>query len=115
MPRHDVNAFMRWVNMNVDAHAAYIADTSATVADWERLGAREVPDPDPTPVGGRLTDEERDALVARDFGALYEMGAHPYLLWSFTEAVHLHELPREEIVRRFRERVADSGYPDFAT
>lgn len=106
---------MRWVNMDAAAHRAYIADTAATVAEWERMGAAQVPDPIPVPIGGRLDDVERAALVDRDFGALYEMGAHPYLLWSFTEAVHLHELPREEIVRRFRERVAGSGYPDFAT
>lgn len=115
MARYDVNAFMRWVNMHQAAHAAYIADTAATVRDWEARRDQEVLDPEPSPIGGRLTDEERQALIDRDFGALYDMGAHPYLLWSFTEAVYLHELPRDVIVQRFRERVADSGYPDFAT
>jgi len=115
MGRHDVNAFMRRVNMHRDAHAAYIADPAAAVAAWEALAKRTVEDPEPLALGGTFTEAERAALAARDFGALYALGAHPYLLWSFTEAVWIHELPREEIVRRFRESAAEVGYPDFAT
>jgi hypothetical protein len=115
MGRYDVNAFMRRVNMHQDAHAAYIADPAAAVAAWEALAQRTVDDPEPHALGGTFTVEERAALAARDFGALYALGAHPYLLWSFTEAVWSHELPRAEIVRQFRESAARVGYPDFST
>jgi hypothetical protein len=115
MGRYDVNTFMRRVNMHQDMHASYVADPAAAVTAWEALAEKQVEDPEPNPLGGTFTAEEREALIARDFGALYALGAHPYLLWSFTEAVWIHELPRAEIVRRFREAAAEVGYPDFAT
>lgn len=115
MGRHEINLFMRHVNMDAAAHAAYTADPAAFVARWEAWGSEERRDPEPHPRGGALTVDERRALVDRDFGVLYGMGAHPYLLWSFTEAVWRHELPRDEIVRRFRERAAVHGYPDPTT
>lgn len=35
-----------------------------------------------------LSAEEREALVARDTRAMFAMGAHPFLLYSFTIALH---------------------------
>ncbi|NUR92984.1 MAG: hypothetical protein HOY71_53685 [Nonomuraea sp.] len=98
MSLYGVNAFMREVNMSAEAHRAYCADFPGYAAAWE---------------GAPLTRGERAALAARDYGALYAMGAHPYLLWSFTEAVWVPEITRQELVSRFRE--VARGYPPVAT
>ena len=120
MSLHYVNKFMRHVNMDCSAHARYVEDPSGFVADWEHLttidgGVDQRPDPPPHPRGGVLTADERLALAERDFGALYELGAHPYLLWSFTEAVWIHERPRDQIDQEFRQRATAVGYPDIRT
>ncbi|MEV4892506.1 hypothetical protein AB0K48_24315 [Nonomuraea sp. NPDC055795] len=100
MSRYGVNAFMREVNMSPDCLAAYIGDPVAYAREW---------------AGGPLTGEERAALARRDYGELYGMGAHPYLLWSFTEAVWVPEISRPELVERFRRAAAAHGYPDIST
>lgn len=120
MSRHHVNKFMRHVNMDRAAHASYIEDPGAFVDLWEELPAVEsgvgtCPDPPPHPRGGSFTAAERQALADRDYGALYALGAHPYLLWSFTEAVWIHERPRDQIVASFRSQAAEAGYPDIRT
>jgi len=46
---------------------------------------------------------------------LKALGAHPFTLWSFTEAVRAHEVPREELVEDYKEKAAKVGYPDFKT
>lgn len=113
MSRYELNKFMRKVNMDADALSDYRADPARYVDAWCRPG----PDgsPRPYPEGGTLDGAEREAFAARDFGALYRMGAHPYLLWSFTEAVWIHERPRGWIVESFRVAAQEAGYPDFAT
>ena len=113
MGRYEVNKFMRWVNMDADALAAYRRDPAGVVSQW----SAESPSasPRPLPAGGPLAEDEVAALSARDFGALYAMGAHPYLLWSFSEAVWIHERPRTWIVETFREAAAEVGHPDFST
>lgn len=113
MGRYEVNKFMRWVNMDADALADYRRDPAAVVRKWSAVPASG--SPRPLPAGGPLTVDEATALSARDFGALYAMGAHPYLLWSFTEAVWIHERPRAWVVESFREAAAEIGYPDFST
>ena len=115
MGRYEIDKLMRRINMNRDAHARFIADPAAFVEEWEELAAAGPADPDPHPLGGRLTDEERSAFIARDPLALYQLGAHPFLLWSWTEAVWIHERPREDLVRWYKAEVASLGYPDFAT
>jgi hypothetical protein len=113
MSRYTVNKFMRLVNMDPDALAAYRADpgtfTAQFVADTAPRGL------DHFPRGGPLTDEEFQALATRSYGDLYRLGAHPYLLWSFTEAVWTPEVARPELVEGFRRAASAVGYPDFAT
>ena len=43
------------------------------------------------------------------------MGAHPFLLWSFTEAIWRGEMDREELVKDYKAKAAEAGYPDFET
>ena len=62
-----------------------------------------------------LEPEEREALATKDYGRLYALGAHPFTLWSFTEAVWVHEIPREELVADYKAKAAKAGYPSFKT
>lgn len=113
MSLYAVNAFMRLVNMHPQSLRAYLEDPRDLVDRFEQGHA--VQSPPWAEVFGTLTDEERAALYGRDYGALYAMGAHPYLLWSFTEAVWVPEISRAELVERFRRLAALAGYPDHAT
>lgn len=116
MGRYDIDKLMQRINMDPHDQARYIADPAGFVAEWEALAAEEPEAPVPYPLGGRLTDEERRAFIERDSIALYRMGAHPFLLWSWTESVWLHERDRSELVRWYKEQVAAVGTPpDFAT
>lgn len=98
--------------MSNSALKAYIADTAGFVAQWEQRGNSSR-----TPVadGGVLTHEEREAFVDRDYGELYRLGAHPYLLWHFVEAVYTHDVPWPELKERYRAAVTPHGTPDFIT
>jgi hypothetical protein len=98
-----MDKFMRLVNMDADALHAYKQDPPGFVARWE--ASQKL----------RLSDDERAALKERDYIRLYGLGAHPFLLWSFTEAAWTPELPREELVRRYKEGTAKIGYPAFTT
>ena len=101
MSKYLVNKFMHVVNMNQEAEEAYVENPPGFVARWEKCERLE------------FTAEERRALEQRDYGSLYAMGAHPFLLWSFTEAIWRHEVDREELVKDYKEKAAAAGYPDF--
>lgn len=112
MSRYMVDKLIRTVEMSDANVAAYVADPPGFVAAWEERGrSSRVPVPD----GGTLTAEERAAFATRDYGELYRLGAHPYLLWHFIEAVYIHEVPWGELKERYREAVAPHGDPDFIT
>jgi hypothetical protein len=103
MSKYLVDKFMRLVNADETAEHAYVRDPAGFVAAWEEREAQP------------LSADERDALARRDYGKLYALGAHPFLLWSFTEAIWVPEVPRDELVRDFKARTAAVGYPDFTT
>jgi len=103
MSKYLMNKFIHHVNMNEAAEKEYKGDPRAYVEKWEQ-GEKL-----------KLAVEEREALCNRDYGALYALGAHPFTLWSFTEAVWGHERPREELVKDYKEKTAKVGYPDFKT
>lgn len=108
MSAYMLNKFMRAVEMSDDAVRAYVADPAAFVASW----LDGAPGPDQRPDDRVLTEAERAAFAAGDYAALYALGAHPYLLWHFTEAVYIHETPWPELNERYREAVRPHGYPD---
>ena len=57
------------------------------------------------PAGDRARTEPggtRRSFEARDYGELYRLGAHPYLLWHFAEAIWVHEVPWPELNERYR-------------
>jgi hypothetical protein len=113
MSRYMVNKLMWEVDRSDDALASFKEDTAAFLDDWEALAERPVP---PLTEGGKLTDRERAAVEARDYGALYAMGVNPFLLWQFARSVSVpDEMGVDELIASFREAVSPYGYPDFRT
>ncbi|HEY6200337.1 MAG TPA: hypothetical protein VI231_17165, partial [Candidatus Binatia bacterium] len=103
MSKYVMNKFIHQVNMNEEWEKEYKASPAAFVEKWEK----------DQPL--KLSDEERAALASRDYGKLYALGAHPFTLWSFTEAIWAHEVPREELIKDYKEQAKKTGYPDFKT
>lgn len=92
---------------------AYQTEPSLFLDGWERLA--DDPEP-PYPDGGALTPEERLALETLDIGALYAMGANPFLLWQMVRSVLVPaRMGIEELIPHFRAAVEPHGYPDFST
>jgi hypothetical protein len=103
MSKYLMNKLIHYVNMNEVAEHEYASNPRAFVEKWEQTQKL------------KLTPEEREALAAKDYGKLYALGAHPFTLWSFTEAVWTHEKTREELVGDYKQKAALAGYPDFKT
>ena len=101
MSKYLMNKFIHHVNMNEAAEREYKSDPREFVEKWEK--------------GQKLkfTAEEREALATKDYGKLYALGAHPFTLWSFTEAVWVDKVPREELVKDYKQKAARVGYPNF--
>ena len=103
MSKYLMNKFIHHVNMNEAAEKEYKTTPRAYVEKWENSEKL------------KFAADEREALCSRDYGKLYALGAHPFTLWSFTEAVWSHEVGREELVKDYKEKAAKAGYPDFKT
>jgi len=109
MSKYMMNKLMRAIEMSDADVAAYVADTAGFVDDWLAGGAGPARVTDDR----ELSTDEYAAFVARDYGELYRLGAHPYLLWHFIEAVYIHEVPWPQLNERYREAVRPHGYPDY--
>lgn len=103
MSKYLMNKLIHLVNMNEEAEKEYKARPREFVERWEKAQTL------------RLEPEEREALASKDYGKLYALGAHPFTLWSFTEAVWVHETPRDELVADYKAKAAKAGYPSFKT
>lgn len=101
MSKYLMNKLIHHVNMNETAEREYKANPREFVQSWEERQKL------------KFTAEEREALATKDYGRLYALGAHPFTLWSFTEAVWAERVPREELVKDYKEKAAKVGYPDF--
>jgi len=101
MSKYLMNKIIHVVNMNQDAEKEYRAKPREFVEKWEKTQKL------------KLEPEEREALATKDYGKLYALGAHPFTLWSFTEAVWVDEVPREQLVKDYKEKAAQAGYPSF--
>lgn len=109
MSKYVMNKFMRAVEMSDAEVAAYVGDPAAYVDRWVGSAA-------PTARWGddrSLSAAEQAAFAQRDYEALYALGAHPYLLWHFTEAVYIHETTWPELVERYRQAVSQHAAPDY--
>ena len=103
MSKYLMNKLIHLVNMDEEAEKEYTTNPRGFVEKWEKTQKL------------KLEAEEREALAAKDYGKLYALGAHPFTLWSFTEAVWIHEKPREELVADYKAKAAKAGYPNFKT
>jgi hypothetical protein len=103
MSKYLMNKLIHLVNMDEEAEKEYTATPREFVEKWEKTQK------------SKLEPEEREALATKDYGKLYALGAHPFTLWSFTEAVWVHEKEREELVADYKAKAAKAGYPDFKT
>jgi hypothetical protein len=103
MSKYLMNKLIHQVNMNQAMEDDYASNPGAFVEKWEKNQKL------------KFTLEEREALATKDYGKLYALGAHPFTLWSFTEAVWIHDKPREELVADYKAKAAKAGYPDFKT
>ena len=103
MSKYLMNKLIHLVNMDEAAEKAYAVEPREFVERWEKTQTL------------KLEPEEREALATKDYGKLYALGAHPFTLWSFTEAVWVHKMPREELVADYKAKAAKAGYPNFKT
>lgn len=103
MSKYSMNKLIHLVNMDEEAEKEYKVRPREFVAKWEKTQKL------------KLEPEEREALATKDYGKLYALGAHPFTLWSFTEAVWVHEKPREELLADYKAKAAKAGYPNFKT
>ena len=103
MSKYLMNKLIHLVNMDEQAEEKYTANPRDFVEKWEKTQRL------------KLEPEEREALATKDYGKLYALGAHPFTLWSFTEAVWIHEKGREELVADYKAKAAKAGYPNFKT
>jgi hypothetical protein len=103
MSKYLMNKLIHLVNMDEDAEKEYKATPREFVEKWEKNHTV------------KLEPEEREALATKDYGKLYALGAHPFTLWSFTEAVWVEEKSREELVADYKSQAAKAGYPSFKT
>ena len=103
MSKYLMNKLIHLVNMDEKAEKEYTANPRGFVEQWEKTQKL------------KLEADEREALASKDYGKLYALGAHPFTLWSFTEAVWIHEKPREELVSDYKAKAAKAGYPNFKT
>jgi hypothetical protein len=114
MSRMQINKLLLYIDSDEAHTRAYAANPADFLADWEaRAAASHAPDRE----SGTLTDEERRAFVERDWGALYGMGSHPYLLLHAARAVDVGVLgvAFPEFDRLYKLAIAPYGYPDFHT
>lgn len=113
MSRYMIDKLLLAIDRTDDDLEAFMADTASFLDRWERAAANPVP---PYPEGGSLTPEEREAFGQWDYARLYEMGAHPYLLWHVVRAVYVPDhATAEELIEEYRTAVTPLGYPDFTT
>ncbi|WP_409187916.1 hypothetical protein [Bradyrhizobium sp. RDM4] len=81
MTAYTLNKMLREVNRNPGTRQRYMADAESVAADYE------------------LSEEERQAFVHNDVGALYRLGAHGLILRPFTL---LRQMPEPEYLRSIR-------------
>ena len=109
MSRFEMNKVILWMDEDADRVADFHRDPSTWIDEWDRRGrSSRLPLPD----AGRLADEEKRAFADRDYGRLYELGAHPYLLLHFARAldVVLDGTPWPEFVARYKEATKPVPY-----
>ena len=115
MSKYLVNKFLYRVDRNEAALKSYMENPAAFVAKWEEEEGSHLSETEKTS-GHRLTEEERKALVERDFEKLYALGAHPFILWTIMLPIFEKEFPNfRALVDHYNSKIRPHGRPDFAT
>jgi hypothetical protein len=113
MSRYMIDKLLLAIDRTDESLEEFAADTPSFLDRWERSAAHPTP---PYPEGGTLTPEERAAFESWDYARLYEMGAHPYLLWHMVRGVFVPaRMSSEELIEEYRAAVTPLGRPDFTT
>lgn len=115
MSRYLVDKFLYRVDRHEATLKAYVEDPAGFVADWEEGDGRRLHEGERTS-GHRFTEEERAALATLDYGKLYAMGAHPFLLWTLMRGVFEPRYPDfRALVDAYNAQIRPHGRPDFGT
>lgn len=113
MSKYAVNKFLFQVDRDPELLAAYKADPAVLVARWEAdyapyLGAWNQTVEHSSVVS--LTAEERRALIAHDYVALFEMGAHFFLTLTIYIGIYEEDYAAEHgplsFQKEYREKLA---------
>lgn len=90
MSRYYVNKFLYQVDADPDLLADYKADPEGCVGRWENTYGRRLGRTNGIETTSWLgfSEAERAALMAHDYVALFEMGAHFFLCLTIFIAVH---------------------------
>jgi hypothetical protein len=64
----------------------------------------------------RLAEDERRAFEAWDYGTLYAMGAHPFLLFQVVRSLAVRDdTAMPQIIEQYRQAISPHGAPDYIT
>jgi hypothetical protein len=115
-----LNKFLFTIDRDPELVERYRADPGGTVAWWEAEKSNEILNC-PTAERStwlRFTDAEREALAAHDYVALFEMGAHNFLLLTLFIALFERDYAEPlAFQREFAARLSHWSvpYPDIST
>jgi hypothetical protein len=118
MSKYLVNKFLYTVDRDPDLVERYREDPRGTVDWWEAERANVILNSPERTTWLSFTDAERDALSTHDYVALFELGAHNFLL--LTLFIALFERDYDEPLafqREFAARLSHWSvpYPDIST
>ncbi|MFC4587047.1 hypothetical protein [Sphaerisporangium corydalis] len=119
MSKYLLNKFLFTVDRDPELVERYREDPAATVAMWEDAYANRLLNcvQEESSTWLRLEEAERAALVAHDYPALFELGAHPFLTLTLFIAMFERDHGPMGFQTEYARRVAHISmpYPDIAT
>jgi hypothetical protein len=119
MSKYLVDKFLYTVDRDPDLVERYRTAPRETVDWWEQSRANEVLNCHSGEASTwlRFTTAERDALIAHDHVALFELGAHPFLTLTLFIAIFERDHGPLEYQKAYGARLAHFSmpYPDIAT
>lgn len=114
MSRYLVDKFIYRVDRDPVWLERYRTDAARCVDEWEKTDANIVGAERTS--AHAFTAEERAALVSRDYEKLYELGAHPFILWTLFIPLLEGSYPSPKALQDdYAKKIARFGRPDFRT
>lgn len=95
MSRYEINKALRQMILSYADHERFLASPEEFLDETT------------------LTPAEREAFARTDYGSLYGMGAHPFLLWCWVTRTRKGDI--RALIQEYRQTVGPHGYPDFGT